>query len=49
MFNEENTVEQMILDTLFGGVPLNMVAEEPTCLGHRNMILLSQDGERVET
>lgn len=28
MFNEENTVEQMVLDTLFGGVTSNMVAEE---------------------
>lgn len=28
MFNEENTVEQMVLDTLCGGVPSNMVAEE---------------------
>lgn len=30
MFNEENTVEQMVLDTLCGGVPSNMVAEEKT-------------------
>ena len=29
MFNEENTVEQMVLDTLRGGVTSNMVAEEP--------------------
>ncbi|HDR16324.1 MAG TPA: hypothetical protein ENN79_12735, partial [Desulfobacteraceae bacterium] len=29
MFNEENTVEQMVLDTLCGGVTSNMVAEEP--------------------
>lgn len=28
MFNEENTVEQMVLDTLCGGVFLNMAAEE---------------------
>jgi len=28
MFNEENTVEQMVLDTLCGGVTSNMVAEE---------------------
>ena len=48
MFNDENTVEQMVLDTLYCGVPLNMVAEELTCLGYRNMILLSQDGERAE-
>jgi hypothetical protein len=27
-FNEENTVEQMVLDTLCGGVTSNMVAEE---------------------
>ena len=26
MFNEENTVEQMVLDTLRGSVPGNMVA-----------------------
>jgi len=28
MFNEENTVEQMVLDTLCGGVTSNMAAEE---------------------
>lgn len=28
MFNEENTVEQMVLDTLCGGVTSNMVADE---------------------
>jgi len=28
MFNEENTVEQMVVDTLCGGVTSNMVAEE---------------------
>jgi type I restriction enzyme R subunit len=28
MFNEEDTVEQMVLDTLCGGVTSNMVAEE---------------------
>lgn len=28
MFNEENTVEQMVLDTLCGGVTSNRVAEE---------------------
>lgn len=28
MFNEENTVEQMVLDTLCGGVTSNMVTEE---------------------
>ncbi len=28
MFNEENTVEQMVLDTLCGNVTSNMVAEE---------------------
>ncbi|MDK9706831.1 MAG: hypothetical protein OEL83_07240 [Desulforhopalus sp.] len=48
MFNEENTVEQMVLDTFCGGVPSNMVAAKLTCLGHRIMILLSQDGERAE-
>ncbi|TLU88389.1 MAG: type I restriction endonuclease subunit R [Chlorobium sp.] len=29
MFNEENTVEQMVLDTLSGKVPEGMVVEEP--------------------
>ena len=33
MFNEENTVEQMVLDTLCEGVTLNMVAEERACYG----------------
>ena len=33
MFNEENTVEQMVLDTLCDGVTLNMVAEELACYG----------------
>jgi type I restriction enzyme R subunit len=28
MFNEENTVEQMVLDKLCGGVTSNMAAEE---------------------
>jgi hypothetical protein len=28
MLDEENTVEQMVLDTLCGGVTSNMVAEE---------------------
>ncbi len=28
MFKEKNTVEQMVLETLCGGVTLNMVAEE---------------------
>ncbi|XSG83656.1 MAG: hypothetical protein ACPW60_07915 [Methylohalobius sp. ZOD2] len=28
MFNEENTVEQMVLDTLCDGVTSNRVAEE---------------------
>ena len=28
MFNEENTAEQIVLDTLCGGVSSNMVAEE---------------------
>ena len=28
MFNEEYTVEQMVLDTLCGGVTSNMVGEE---------------------
>lgn len=31
MFNEENTVEQMVLDTLCGSVLSNMVAEERAC------------------
>lgn len=30
MFNEENTVEQMVLDTLCGGMTSNRVAEEPS-------------------
>ena len=33
MFNEENTVEQMVLDRLCGGVTSNMVAEELTSYG----------------
>jgi len=33
MFNEENTVEQMVLDTLCGGVTANMVAEELASYG----------------
>lgn len=33
MFNEENTVEQMVLDTLCGGVTSNMVAKELTSYG----------------
>ena len=33
MFNEENTVEQMVLDTLCEGVTSNMVAEERACYG----------------
>ncbi|QKK02363.1 MAG: HsdR family type I site-specific deoxyribonuclease [Pseudomonadota bacterium] len=33
MFNEENTVEQMVLDTLCEGVSSNMVAEERACYG----------------
>jgi len=33
MFNEENTVEQMVLDTLCGGVNSNMVAEELASYG----------------
>ena len=33
MFNEENTVEQMVLDTLCGGVTSNMVAEEIASYG----------------
>lgn len=33
MFNEENTIEQMDLDTLHGGVTSNMVAEEFTSYG----------------
>ncbi|MBM9615712.1 hypothetical protein JWJ90_15695 [Desulfobulbus rhabdoformis] len=28
MFNEENTVEQLVPDTLCGGVTSNMVAKE---------------------
>lgn len=44
-FNEENTDEQMVLNTLCGGVPSNMVDEEPTCCGYRNMIS-AQPGRR---
>jgi type I restriction enzyme, R subunit len=33
MFNEENTVEQMVLDTLCGGVTSNMAAEELASYG----------------
>jgi type I restriction enzyme R subunit len=33
VFNEENTVEQMVLDTLCGGVTSNMVAEELASYG----------------
>ncbi|WP_293649701.1 hypothetical protein [Thiolapillus sp.] len=33
MFNEENTVEQLVLDTLCDGVTSNMVAEERACYG----------------
>jgi type I restriction enzyme R subunit len=33
MYNEENTVEQMVLDTLCGGVTSNMVAEELASYG----------------
>ena len=31
MFNEENTAEQMVLDTLCGGLPSDMGAEERAC------------------
>ncbi len=33
MFNEENTVKQMILDTLCGSVSGNIVAEEQELYG----------------
>lgn len=33
MFNGENTVEQMVLDTLCGGVTSDMVAEELASYG----------------
>ena len=33
MFNEENTVEQMVLDTICKGVTSNMIAEERACYG----------------
>ena len=33
MFDEENTVEQMVLDTLCGGVTSNMIAEELASYG----------------
>ena len=35
LFNEENTVEQMVLDTLCGGVTSHMVAEELVCYGDK--------------
>jgi len=31
MFNKENTVEQMVLDSLCGGVTSNMVVKEFAC------------------
>jgi len=34
MFNEENTVEQMVLDTLCGGVTSNMAVEKFLSKGH---------------
>jgi type I restriction enzyme R subunit len=37
MFNEENTVEQMVLDTLCGGVTSNMVAEDRICFSWESM------------
>lgn len=33
MFNEENTVKQMVLDMLCGGVTSNMVAKELASYG----------------
>lgn len=33
MFNEENTVEQMVLDTFCGGVTSNMVTGELSSYG----------------
>ena len=33
MFNEENAIEQMVLDTLCVGVTSNMVAEELASYG----------------
>ena len=33
MFNEENTVEQMVLDTLCGGVTSNRVAKKIASYG----------------
>ncbi len=33
MFDEENTAEQMVLDTLCGGVTSNRIAEKPTSYG----------------
>lgn len=37
MFNEENTAEQMVLDTLCGSVPENMAAEvRAFCYGECN-------------
>jgi hypothetical protein len=33
MFNEENTVEQMVLDAFYGGVSSNMFAEELVSYG----------------
>ena len=37
MFNEENTVEQMILDIRCGGVTSNMVTEELACFWWESM------------
>ncbi|EMS77578.1 hypothetical protein [Desulfotignum phosphitoxidans] len=33
MFNEEKTVEQMVLDTLCGSVTSNIVAKKFACYG----------------
>jgi type I restriction enzyme, R subunit len=35
VFNEENSVEQMVLDTLCDGATLNMAAETPTGYGDK--------------
>jgi type I restriction enzyme R subunit len=37
MFNEENSVEPMVLNTLRGGVTSNMVAEELACFWWESM------------
>jgi len=37
MFNEENTVKQMVLDTICGGVTSNGIAKDRTCFRWESM------------